>query len=329
MAQPKIRTAQLYNIKDATINGDNVKVSVDEFDTFATGQTSPLPSEFSAKSMNGFIATNSTDFPSTFYTGMTVVGSAQQGFELAVNWNAEETRPSQMFVRVRDDTAADAWTPWNRVDVGENTYLANGDTPTGGSVGDYAYDVTNTSMWALDDTSTWRSLTKLFAQDDAGVWRDVQQKWVKTSNGQWVQVFGDTTPTFGVTPLYVGYFTDFGTTWYSDAPDGSTAPQPLGEHVYHTIMYNDQLTSVTAHLYGGVDDTLTSVAVNGVNVLTGPQMGFGSPTSSTNFSLVPGVNVVTISINNGNTFHAFALKLRRTSDNFVFCDIDDWRIGSP
>lgn len=83
---------------------------------FATSTASPLPTQFPIETISGFNAYSSTDFPSSYWTGVTVLNAGLSGFQLAANWDAEETAPSGLIFRVNDDTNnAAAWGPWTTI----------------------------------------------------------------------------------------------------------------------------------------------------------------------------------------------------------------------
>lgn len=87
------------------------------FDVFANGVASPLPGAFPTRSLRGFDAYSSTDFPAGYFVGLTVNGSgAGRDSQLAMGWNSEEAAPTEMFFRTNDDTLdPNAWSPWTQV----------------------------------------------------------------------------------------------------------------------------------------------------------------------------------------------------------------------
>ena len=72
----------------------------------------------------GFNALNSTDFPNTYFSGISVAG-AGTGAQVAVGWDtypipgtagSDTGAPKLMYFRAHDDNAPDdAWSPWTRV----------------------------------------------------------------------------------------------------------------------------------------------------------------------------------------------------------------------
>ena len=86
-------------------------------DTFALGVKSPLPTAFPQRSIRGFSAYNSTDFPGQFFGGLTVSGPSNvQSGQLAFNWNSEESAPSGLYFRVNDDTGTTTeWSAWSQI----------------------------------------------------------------------------------------------------------------------------------------------------------------------------------------------------------------------
>lgn len=146
MAQPKIRANALYTIKDSVVNGDTDRVLLDEYRTFPVNQKSPTPAEFRPNSLSAYDAYNSTDFPQDTFqggssSGLTVIGpNGVFSMQIAVNTNAEEERPTDMYVRVNDDTSTPSeWGPWARIHLGNITYTQTSPTPIGGRPGDIIY----------------------------------------------------------------------------------------------------------------------------------------------------------------------------------------------
>lgn len=86
------------------------------FQTFTTGVSSPTPETFPRKNIQGFEAYNSTDFPGSYYVGLTVNGVGYQAAQIAMNWNTEEESPGGLYFRTNDDTSSiGAWTPWTTI----------------------------------------------------------------------------------------------------------------------------------------------------------------------------------------------------------------------
>ncbi len=84
--------------------------------SFTNGAPSPAPTSFPIESISGFNAYSSTDFPSSYWTGVTVLNPGLSGFQLAANWDSEEIAPSGLIFRVNDDTTnAAAWGPWTTI----------------------------------------------------------------------------------------------------------------------------------------------------------------------------------------------------------------------
>jgi microcystin-dependent protein len=87
------------------------------FDVFTTNSKSPLPTSFPSRSLRGFDAYSSTDFPGSFFSGITVTGpSGVRSAQLAFNWNSEETAPLGVYFRTNDDTSTiSEWSPWTQI----------------------------------------------------------------------------------------------------------------------------------------------------------------------------------------------------------------------
>lgn len=102
-----------------------IDASVDRFKVFPVGQPSPTPNEFKPRTISGFEAYDSTDFPhigtdferNRFYSGITVSGLASVfSAQLAFHWNSEENPPRGLFFRTNDDTSDRlAWSSWTKI----------------------------------------------------------------------------------------------------------------------------------------------------------------------------------------------------------------------
>jgi hypothetical protein len=92
------------------------------YDLFTDGVQSPGPTSFPARTIRGFSAYSSTDFPSNYFGGITVSGpGGVYSGQLAFNWNSEETAPTGLYFRVNDDTSTTAaWSPWKQISTTEN-----------------------------------------------------------------------------------------------------------------------------------------------------------------------------------------------------------------
>ena len=91
-------------------NGDSLL-----WNEFPTGNASPGPTAMHQRSISGFNAYNSSDFPGSYYTGVSINGSTI-GAQIAINWNGEEGVPLAMYIRSNDDTSATAsWGSWQKV----------------------------------------------------------------------------------------------------------------------------------------------------------------------------------------------------------------------
>ena len=96
---------------------DTVVSSAKYFDVFSSGIQSPGPQSFPERTIRGFSAYSSTDFPGAYFGGVTVNGpSGVYSGQLAFNWNSEESAPTGLYFRVNDDTTnTSEWSNWRRV----------------------------------------------------------------------------------------------------------------------------------------------------------------------------------------------------------------------
>jgi hypothetical protein len=87
------------------------------YDEFSTGVKSPGPQAFPERNIRGFSAYNSTDFPGSFFGGITVSGPSKvYSGQIAFNWNSEESAPTGLYFRVNDDTSdTSEWSAWQQV----------------------------------------------------------------------------------------------------------------------------------------------------------------------------------------------------------------------
>lgn len=138
-AATKLNTARL-------INGVSFDGTADAsfYDIFTTGAASPGPQTFPSNSIRGFDAYSSTDFPSSYFSGLTISGGGGvRSGQLAMNWNSEEAAPTGIYFRTNDDTTdITAWSAWQRILttgdtsgitglIASNCVLKSGDTMTG------------------------------------------------------------------------------------------------------------------------------------------------------------------------------------------------------
>jgi len=96
---------------------DSKIAQIVNFDVFVNNTKSPRPIDFPQRSIRGFSAYGSTDFPGSFFGGITVAGPSNvQSGQIAFNWNSEESAPSGLYFRVNDDTGNTAeWSAWSQV----------------------------------------------------------------------------------------------------------------------------------------------------------------------------------------------------------------------
>ena len=99
--------------------------SIQYYDEFANNTASPGPQSFPQRSIRGFSAYSSTDFPGLYFGGITVSGpSGVYSGQLAFNWNSEEGAPTGLYFRVNDDTSnTAAWSAWKQVATKDTTPL--------------------------------------------------------------------------------------------------------------------------------------------------------------------------------------------------------------
>jgi len=113
--------------------------SIQSYDEFSTGVSSPGPQSFPQRSIRGFSAYSNTDFPGAYFGGITVTGpSGVYSGQIAFNWNSEESAPTGLYFRVNDDTSnTAAWSPWKQIATTDNNLVfTSGNTL-------YAYGYTN------------------------------------------------------------------------------------------------------------------------------------------------------------------------------------------
>jgi hypothetical protein len=91
--------------------------NIQYYDEFSNAVSSPGPQAFPPRSIRGFSAYNSTDFPGLYFGGITVSGpGGVYSGQLAFNWNSEESAPTGLYFRVNDDTTnTAAWSTWRQV----------------------------------------------------------------------------------------------------------------------------------------------------------------------------------------------------------------------
>lgn len=110
----------------ATKNYVDTSISnIQYYDTFTNGVQSPGPQSFPQRSIRGFSAYSSTDFPGAYFGGITVSGpSGVYSGQIAFNWNSEESAPTGLYFRVNDDTGnTSAWSPWKQIATTDNNFV--------------------------------------------------------------------------------------------------------------------------------------------------------------------------------------------------------------
>ena len=137
-----------------------------------------------------------------------------------------------------------------------------------------------------------------------------------------------TNPVHG-TYLNAAYTSTVGLQWYGPSKQSGINNIAAGSYTYYTY-YTNPGSSFSAHLYGCVDNYISNMQVNGSNVTVGA-MGTNvasnyTGTNSTNsFTLVTGINVIRITVENvGSSASAFNLRIRRTSDSAIMSAASSW-----
>ncbi len=88
-----------------------------------------------------------------------------------------------------------------------------------------------------------------------------------------------------------------GQQWYW-VSSGAESSAPIATYEFRRVINVPGTSNITAYLYGAVDNTVTYAGVNGTQVLTNPLTAYNVLTSSPTFTLVPGLNVVSIKVAN-------------------------------
>jgi len=116
--------------------------------------------------------------------------------------------------------------------------------------------------------------------------------------------------------------------WYWSVANSGQVGVPAATVTFSFIYANTTGSNVTAHLYGAVDNQMNSITINGVagSVGTFPAgNAYTGQYSTGNFILVPGSNVIKVTLQNTALGVAgFNLRLRRTSDNAVLAGPLGW-----
>jgi uncharacterized small protein (DUF1192 family) len=103
------------------------------FFDYTTAVASPTPAAIKSRSIHGFNAFSSTDFPGNYYAGWTVKGDVV-GAQLAISWNTEEDgTKTKVYVRANDDTSnTAAWSTWEELLTKTGGFVLN---PNQGGIG--------------------------------------------------------------------------------------------------------------------------------------------------------------------------------------------------
>ena len=93
----------------------SIWAKIDElFYTYTEGVNSPGPNTFTANSISGFEAYNSTDFGQQYEVGLQVFGTSNRAAQISFNWNFEDGLPAGgLRYRVNDDSGnTSIWSQW-------------------------------------------------------------------------------------------------------------------------------------------------------------------------------------------------------------------------
>jgi hypothetical protein len=116
-------------------------------------------------------------------------------------------------------------------------------------------------------------------------------------SGTWTSLLG---------PIWYGYNQNSGV--YAGNP------QPAGNYTFY-MMYTNPNAPFSARLYGAVDNTLAAMTLNGSAFTTGTTMGYGTTYQTNSFTILTGINVITVTINNSAvSATGFNLRLRDLSN---------------
>lgn len=126
-----------------------------------------------------------------------------------------------------------------------------------------------------------------------------------------------------VSPIAAGWSTSFGNVWYSNFTGSGATVRPAGGVVYRKHFVNNTGSNLTAHIFGAVDDNVSPLTVNGTAVGSSA-LNLSTPNRSDAFTLVPGVNVISITVNNISGQSGFYLVMRRESDNSLLSGPENW-----
>lgn len=102
--------------------------------------------------------------------------------------------------------------------------------------------------------------------------------------------------------------------WYWSSQGSGSINQPAGNTTFY-MMYNNTGASFSARLYGAADNSLASMTVNGVAFTPGTSMVYTTTSQTNAFTIVQGINVITITINNSAVSAAgFNIRMRDLSN---------------
>jgi hypothetical protein len=123
--------------KNLNVGGDlEVTGSIkSSFFDYTVSAASPAPAAIKSRSIHGFNAYSSTDFPGNYYAGWTVKGDVI-GAQLAISWDTEEDgTKTKVYVRANDDTSnTAAWSTWERIPTASSNNAFAGTSTFNGDV---------------------------------------------------------------------------------------------------------------------------------------------------------------------------------------------------
>lgn len=150
---------------------------------------------------------------------------------------------------------------------------------------------------------TWNSHGRILGTVDSfGIWTAGGSDFTGQMSGR-VTLARDTA-------LNGAWTSALGALWYWNFKNAGYIDQPAG-NIIVSLLVDNVGSAYTAHLYGAVDNSLVSLAVNGNGVAPGTAMGYTTTYQSNPFTIVNGANVVTVVLNNSTPSAAgFNLRVR-------------------
>lgn len=120
-----------------------------------------------------------------------------------------------------------------------------------------------------------------------------------------------------------------GDRWYWNVQNAGQINVPATTFTTYMVYSNTSGSNITGHVYGAVDNLMTALSVNGAGISIGtfPGAAFASTYQTGDFTLVPGVNVIAVTVQNtASSVAGFNFRIRRTSDNLVLAGPNGWFI---